>query len=79
MPYDKSLDKEVFADSVEFETTKITVSIFSYNEGMPKIQFSRNNRNQNTGDWGFAKLGRMTKQEIEAALPIIQKAVEKMD
>ena len=37
MPFDKSLDKSLFSESVEFESTKITVGVFSYNEGTPKI------------------------------------------
>ncbi|MFP4112253.1 MAG: hypothetical protein ACLFPQ_03505 [Candidatus Woesearchaeota archaeon] len=78
MPFDKSLDKVLFSEDVEFEMTKITVSVHSYNDGTPKLQISRVNRNQNTGDWTFSKLGRMTKEEAEKVLPILQKAIESM-
>jgi hypothetical protein len=78
MPYDKSLDKEIFSDEIEFEMTKIKVSVFSYNDGTPKLQLGRENRNQNTGEWGFSKLGRMTKEEAQKVLPLIQKALENM-
>lgn len=73
MPFDKSLDKSLFSESVEFETTKITVSVFSYNEGTPKLQISRENRSAE-GEYRFAKLGRMVKEEVEAILPLIEKA-----
>ncbi len=75
MPFDKNLDKSLFSESVEFESTKITVGVFSYNEGTPKLQISRENRNAN-GDVSFAKLGRMLKEEVEAVLPLMEKAKE---
>ena len=42
---DKTLDKEIFADAVEFEKTKITVAVMAYNEGVPKLQITRQNKN----------------------------------
>ncbi|MFP4423605.1 MAG: hypothetical protein ACLFP2_00070 [Candidatus Woesearchaeota archaeon] len=78
MAFDKSLDKELFGEEVEFEVTKLRVSVFSYNDGPAKLQISRQLRNMETGDFKFAKLGRMTKDEAEAALPLIQKAITYM-
>ncbi len=78
MAFDKSLDKEVFGEEKEFEVTKLRVSVFSYNDGTPKLQISRKNKNMESGDWIFAKLGRMTKEEVEAIKPLIEKAIEKM-
>ncbi len=75
MAFDKSLDKELFAEEVEFERSVITVSVMCYNEGTPKLQLSRQNKNA-AGELGFAKLGRMTKEEVEAVLPLIEKAKE---
>lgn len=77
MPYEPELDKKLFNEEVEFESTKITVSVHSYNEGMPKLQISRENPNAE-GEYRFAKLGRMTKEEVEKVLPLIQKALESM-
>ena len=57
MAFDKSLDKELFSESVDFERSVITVAVFSYNEGTPK-------------------LGRMTKEEVLAVLPLMEKAKE---
>ena len=71
--FDKSLDKELFSESVEFERCKITVAVFSYNEGQAKLQLSRENKNAE-GEFNFAKLGRMTKEEVEAVLPLMEKA-----
>ena len=78
MAFDKSLDKELFSESIEFEVTKVTVSVHSYNEGTPKMQLSRKNRNMDTGDWTFSKLGRMTKEEAEKVIPLMEKALEAM-
>ncbi|MFC1807701.1 hypothetical protein ACFL0T_04960 [Candidatus Omnitrophota bacterium] len=78
MPYDSSLDEKVFSKSFEHETGRLTVSIFSYNGGQQKLQISRENRDK-TGDFKFAKLGRLNKDEIDSLLPMINEAMEKMD
>jgi len=75
MAFDKSLDKELFSESVDFERSVITVAVFSYNEGTPKLQLGRQNKNA-AGELGFAKLGRMTKEEVLAVLPLMEKAKE---
>ena len=77
MAFDPNLDKQLFAEAKEFETTRITVSVQQYNEGEKKLQISRENRSQD-GEWSFAKLGRMFKDEAEAIVPLIQKALKKM-
>ena len=71
--FDKSLDKELFSESAEFESTKINIAVFAYNEGIPKLQLTRENKLA-SGENTFAKLGRMTKEEVEAVLPLIEKA-----
>ena len=77
MAFDKNLDKELYSDTKEFETTRIKVGVYSYNDGEKKMQISRENRNQD-GEWTFAKLGRMFKDEAEAVIPMMQKALENM-
>ena len=77
MPYDKNLDKEIFSESVDFGDTKVTVSVFSYNNAESKLQISRQIKRA-SGDWIFAKLGRLAKNEAESISPIINKALEKM-
>ena len=77
MPYDKSLDVESFKEVKEFNDTRISVGIFSYNGGEKKLQISRENKDQNE-EWRFAKLGRMNKQEAKDIVPVLMKAVEKM-
>lgn len=77
MPYDKSLDKEIFSESVDFDNTKMTVSLFSYNNAEAKLQITRQVKRA-PEEWIFAKLGRMSKAEAEAVCPLIQKALKKM-
>ena len=77
MAFDKNLDVEIFAETASFETSRIKVGVYSYNEGEKKLQLSRENMNQN-GEWSFAKGGRMDKAEAEAVLPLIKKALEYM-
>ncbi len=78
MPYDSSLDKRVFSKSWETETQRLTVSVYSYNQGPKKLQINRENKNKE-GDFRFAKLGRMTKEEIKFILPLIQEALNHID
>jgi hypothetical protein len=77
MPYDSELDQKLFYETKEFENTRVTVGVFSYNNGEKKLQLSRENISP-TGEWRFAKLGRVNKSEIEAILPLIQSAIGKM-
>jgi|TARA_Y100000310_G_scaffold339022_1_gene430373 hypothetical protein len=77
MAFDKNLDQEIFSETAKFETSRIKVGVYSYNEGEKKLQLSRENMNQN-GEWSFAKVGRMDKEEAEAVLPLIKKALEYM-
>jgi len=77
MPYDSNLDEKIFSKSWESETTKITVGVFSYNKGAKKMQVTRENRDAN-GDFRFTRLGRMSKEEVEAILPLIQEAAALM-
>ena len=74
MPYDSSLDKQLFTKSWEGEGTKISVSVYSYNNGPKKLQISRETFDAE-GQPRFAKLGRMTKEELQAILPFLQEAI----
>ena len=78
MAFDKNLDKEIFSETKEFETSRIKVGVYSYNDGEKKLQISRENLNQENAQWTFAKLGRMFKDEVEEILPIMKKALDKM-
>ncbi len=78
MPYDKALDECVFAKSWENDQEKLTASIYSYNKGTKKLQLTRENKNSK-GELRFAKLGRLTKEEIDALLPLIKEVCTRMD
>jgi hypothetical protein len=78
MPYDPNLDKCLFSKSWETEMERLSVSVYSYNQGPKKLQITRENKD-NQGDFRFAKLGRLNKEELEAILPLIQEALKSMD
>ena len=71
--FDKSLDKELYSKSVEFGNTRLTVAVFAYNNGTPKLQISRENRSAD-GEWSFAKMGRLVKSELEDIMPFMEEA-----
>lgn len=75
MAYDSSLDKQVFAKTWQGGTSKITVGVYSYNNGPKKVQLSRELIDQEPGRPSFAKLGRLTKEELEGVLPFLQEAL----
>lgn len=75
MPYDKSLDKEIFSKSWEDDGTRVTVSVYSYNNGPKKLQISRENKDAE-GQLRFSKLGRMTKEEAQGILPFLGEAIQ---
>lgn len=77
MPYDQSLDMECFKELKEFGETRITIGVFCYNGGEKKLQVTRENLDNN-GGWRFTKLGRMTQKEVKEIVPIMMRAVEKM-
>lgn len=78
MPYDSSLDEKVFSKTQESESGRLSVSVYSYNKGAKKLQISRENRGAE-GELRFAKMGRLSKEEIVALLPLIQEAVKHME
>jgi len=78
MPYDASLDECVFTKNWEMEDGRLIVSVWSYNKGQKKLQITRENRTS-AGELRFTKLGRMTKDEIEAILPLIQEAIQHLN
>lgn len=78
MPYDSALDAKLFTKSWEGGSDRLTVSVYSYNNGPKKLQISREGINTQ-GEMRFAKLGRLSKEEISAILPLIQEALPSMD
>ena len=76
MPYDATLDVSTFKEVIDFETTRLTVGVFSYNGAPKKLQISR--ENQIDGAWSFTKLGRLSKDEALKVAPIMTKAIATM-
>ncbi len=76
MPYDASLDVSTFKEVLDFENTRLTVGVFSYNGAPKKLQISRENLID--GSWSYTKLGRLSKDEAVAVAPILMKAIETM-
>jgi len=77
MPYDSSLDEQIFTKEWEEEGEKIIVSVYSYNKGPKKLQITREVKDRE-GKYTFTKLGRLSKQEIEGIMPLIKEAMSLM-
>lgn len=77
MAFDPTLDEKEFSKTIEFEASNIVVAVYSYNEGEKKLQLTRERRKADDTT-SFAKLGRMTKEEVEKVVPAIQEAIKVM-
>lgn len=75
--YNRELDEELFSKVWENDTGKIVVSVHSYNNGPKKLQLTRELKGRE-GAAAFAKLGRLSKDEIQGILPLIQEAIAVM-
>ncbi|UCG35778.1 MAG: hypothetical protein JSW17_02990 [Candidatus Omnitrophota bacterium] len=73
MPYNQQLDECLFTKAWEGEATRLTVSVYSYNKGPKKLQIVRENKDTE-GNFRFTRLGRISKEELEAILPLIKEA-----
>ena len=78
MPYERDLDVRLYEKVWEDEGSRLTVSIQQYNKGTKKLQISRETKSAQD-EYKFAKLGRLTKSELEAILPYLQEAATMMD
>ena len=78
MPYDPNLDDCVFSKVWETDAERLSVNVYSYNKGAKKLHLARENKDA-SGEFRFAKLGRLRKEEIEGILPLIQEAIKHMD
>ena len=74
MAYDPNLDEQVFAKAWEHEAGRLVVGVYSYNGGPRKVQIRREPKEEG-GRPTFAKLGRLTKEELQGILPLLQEAL----
>lgn len=77
MAYDSSLDRQLFAKSWESPTSRLIVGVYSYNNGPKKVQITRELA-ASEGKPGFTKLGRLTKDELQGILPLLQEAISQL-
>ena len=78
MAYENDKDKEIFSETIQQEKSKLVVSVYSYNNGKPKLQIARNLLDTKSNTYIFAKLGRLSKDELTQILPVINNAMAVM-
>ena len=74
MAYEASLDEQLFAKAWENDAGRLVVGVYSYNGGPRKVQIRREPKEEE-GRPSFAKLGRLTKEELQGILPLLQEAL----
>ena len=78
MPFNPELDKTLWNDEVRVGKFVLEVKIMQYGEGEKKIQIGRVQKEVPEDEGRFMKLGRLTKEEAEAVLPLFQEALKNM-
>lgn len=76
MAYEKDKDKMVWEEWKEFEETKVGVGVYKYADLPLKVQLSRQNKDKE--GWVWSKLGRLSREELEAIMPLLGKALEEI-
>ena len=76
--FDPSLDKELFYECADVGSNRYSVAIKQYNNGVPKLHISKQTSTTIDGSYKYVKLGRLTKEEMEALMPLFQKALNCM-
>ncbi len=74
MAYDKELDKQLWTKKVQVGNFSFEVSVMQYGEGAKKVQITR----KITDGDRWAKLGRLTSEELEALLPPLKEALSQL-
>lgn len=77
MAFDETKDKTIVSKILEFDKTKITVGVYSYNDGPKKLGISRVLLDAENKE-KFAKLGRLTKEEVEKMIPALQEVSKEL-
>lgn len=75
MPYDSDKDKclKVVGITSPDTNTGIEVSLWSYNNGKPKISLIRKGARKNGETW-TSSIGRISEEELDLLLPLLQEA-----
>ncbi len=75
MPFDESKDKVLWEKQVPVDGGMIEIKVCSYNAARPKVQIGRL-RGEDPEKMSFAKLGRLSAEELKMSLPVLEEALE---
>ncbi|MFZ5802647.1 MAG: hypothetical protein ACOY3K_06030 [Candidatus Omnitrophota bacterium] len=76
--YDEDRDRKIFSRAWEGKNWRIIVGVYSYEGTRPRLQLSREKIGKKFQNRPYAKLGRLSKDEVEGILPILQEALHHM-
>ena len=77
MGYDQTKDEEITKEELERGHYKLIVSLHSYDGGQIKLQLGRVNFSEKGEQ--YAKLGRLSKEDLLQLLPVIEKMIPQMN
>lgn len=75
--YNEELDRKIFSKTWERGIWKIIIGVYSYKGEKPKLDISREKTGPRHEGRPY-RLGRLSKDELEGILPIIQEAMHHM-
>ena len=71
--FNHELDEKIWSKQVA--VSNVVVSVHRYAGGVPKVQITRSNFKREAWVMPSRKLGRMTRAELEALIPVLQEAL----
>lgn len=72
MAYEKDKDKKLFEKEADFGKHSIVVAVYQYEDGEPKLQLNKKVFSE-SGSM-FTKIGRLSIDELNQVLPLIEEA-----
>lgn len=74
--FDNAKDSILFKSGWKtWENTRMRLEIHSYDKKEPRVQITRQRRNDEDSDWGYTKPGRMDYEEAKFVGKILRKKV----
>lgn len=71
-------DRKLFSRAWEGRNWRIIVSVHTYEGGSPKLQLTREKTSKKYEHNPFAKLGRLSREEMDGIMPLMQEAMTHM-
>lgn len=74
----ENFERTIFTKTYEGKNWRLVVGVFSYKGAKPKLLLTREHASRKYSNKPFAKLGRLSKEEVLGIMPIMEEALKHM-